>query len=516
MLVWTLPDRRSHWLHATSEADQNWPGDTYTGVALPDWSAVNLRAQQESKSLDQVRAKAEETTAIPGLWLDLDFLDDAHKKPGLPTKEEADAFIRNLTHTPTIVVHSGHGYQFWWLFAGGAWYFQNDDERLQAQALVQTWQNECRDRLGKAIDSTHDLARVMRLPGTSNHKSDPIVPVEVLEADGVRLVKRLWLQSLNGKTPARKSTPKASTARAGEGLALKADAPMDANKLELLYEAIPEARKSMEHKRRFDDQSASGYDMSLASYAAQAGWSDQEIANLIIFHRRKHKEDLQLGHTLYYEQTIEKARQLQPIATEEIEGEDPRPKLKEKLKVGIERLLLIYDPEDDTEPVVRLLTDNGRRMAMKMEQLTSNTKFRNTVAKQLKIWPPAMKGEAWDSVVSGMLTIMEDVTPGHPDYPGTTGEREQTQGWVDGYLDDADFAEDAVHAATAKVPYSHNGVLYLPLEGLRKWMSGLGADTLSSKALGVRLRNIGWERSQVTAGKSVRQMWRKAYHDLRE
>jgi hypothetical protein len=39
--------------------------------------------------------------------------------------------------------------------------------------------------------------------------------------------------------------------------------------------------------KRTESWSASEFDQSLATYAAQAGWSAQEIANLLIAQRRK-------------------------------------------------------------------------------------------------------------------------------------------------------------------------------------------------------------------------------------
>jgi hypothetical protein len=47
--------------------------------------------------------------------------------------------------------------------------------------------------------------------------------------------------------------------------------------------------------------------MALANLAVQAGWADQEIANLLIAHRRKFNEDLKLRDS-YYAKTIGKAR----------------------------------------------------------------------------------------------------------------------------------------------------------------------------------------------------------------
>ncbi len=56
------------------------------------------------------------------------------------------------------------------------------------------------------------------------------------------------------------------------------------------------------------DQSPSAYDLSLASFAVQAGWTDQDIVNLLIQSRRTHGDDLKLRRD-YYERTLAKARE---------------------------------------------------------------------------------------------------------------------------------------------------------------------------------------------------------------
>lgn len=87
-------------------------------------------------------------------------------------------------------------------------------------------------------------------------------------------------------------------------------AEVPANKLQLLLESKPQFRATWE-RRRLDlkDQSASSYDLSLASIAASAGWSDGEIAALIYQWRLKHNEDRAKAlRTDYINRTISKAR----------------------------------------------------------------------------------------------------------------------------------------------------------------------------------------------------------------
>ena len=79
-------------------------------------------------------------------------------------------------------------------------------------------------------------------------------------------------------------------------------------KFNVLIEGEPRFAAAWEHRRSdFQDQSQSVYDMSLAYHAALCGWSDQEMVDLLIAHRRKHGADLKLRRD-YYKLTISKAR----------------------------------------------------------------------------------------------------------------------------------------------------------------------------------------------------------------
>jgi len=67
---------------------------------------------------------------------------------------------------------------------------------------------------------------------------------------------------------------------------------VDPEKLQSLISNNPKFRKTWNHQRDdLKDPSMSGYDLSLANFAAQAGWSDNEIAALIILHRYNRNEE---------------------------------------------------------------------------------------------------------------------------------------------------------------------------------------------------------------------------------
>jgi hypothetical protein len=88
-------------------------------------------------------------------------------------------------------------------------------------------------------------------------------------------------------------------------LNLGANPPVEKSKL--LSELEPRFALSWQHRRPdLKDQSASGYDMSLAVFAAGAGWTDAEIIPLLLAHRRKYSADLKRPD--YYIRTVQKSR----------------------------------------------------------------------------------------------------------------------------------------------------------------------------------------------------------------
>jgi Protein of unknown function (DUF3987) len=123
--------------------------------------------------------------ALPGLWADLDVKGEAHQANNLPpTSKDAMCIIEAIPLKPTLIIHSGHGLQVWWLFKE-LWVFEGEDERREAQELSHRFQATLKQRAkgyGWQMDGTHDISRVFRPPGTLNHKLNP-VEVRVLRYD---------------------------------------------------------------------------------------------------------------------------------------------------------------------------------------------------------------------------------------------------------------------------------------------------------------------------------------------
>jgi hypothetical protein len=140
------------------------------------------------------RGNAEDVMALPALYLDLDITHRVHKRQNLPPdRDAARRLLADFPLPPSILVDSGHGFQAYWTFTE-LWRFDTPDERWEAQLLVRRLQATFQDmarRKGWVVDSTFDLARVLRLPGTMNRKCpEEPVPVVMVSCEPERRYRR--------------------------------------------------------------------------------------------------------------------------------------------------------------------------------------------------------------------------------------------------------------------------------------------------------------------------------------
>ncbi len=166
--------------------------DVHFGVALQDRTAALAAARCRSGRMpapSRVRGRAATTAVLPALWMDLDVCGPGHRSPTLPpTGADALRLLDAVPHRPSCLVRSGSGYHAYWLLRE-LWILDSDAERAAAKALLRRLQWAIRRRAeerGWSTDFTAELSRVMRLPGTFNHKTPTPRPVEIEVLDPER------------------------------------------------------------------------------------------------------------------------------------------------------------------------------------------------------------------------------------------------------------------------------------------------------------------------------------------
>jgi hypothetical protein len=308
ILLWTWPDKRSHWFQGLDHAGEFAAG---AGQTHDVYVGVGLSAEDHGPTR---RATSDQVFGITGIGGDLDLQSEAHKKP-LPATVAQALTILPTAMPPSILIDTGNGVHPWWLLKEPA-IFANDTERKDAARLMLRWHSMLGRNAaarGWSYDRLSDLARILRIPGTLNHKD----PKQTKEVKVLWATDRRYNLSDFEEFLDQEGIP---DNEAQETAALDWAAQFDNKPLVIdLSRRIPQERidawlendmrfKNTWNRLRHDlkDQSNSGYDLALACFGAETKMSEQDIVTLIIHNRNLHGQ----GHRTrvdYYQRTIGKA-----------------------------------------------------------------------------------------------------------------------------------------------------------------------------------------------------------------
>ncbi|UCE07090.1 MAG: primase alpha helix C-terminal domain-containing protein, partial [bacterium] len=178
LVLWTKQDKRSYFFsrHDFDDASKKAVSlskdmDIYFGVGL-----------QGEEPKDGGRGREDTVISIPGLWLDIDIKGPNHVSEGFPPDRASVKKLLDMFHLkPTVVVKTGGGYHIYWLFNEPMILYDRNDREI-AKDLSSAFQNAFQyfaAGKGWKIDNTSDLSRLLRLPGTTNHKNEDPIAVQL-------------------------------------------------------------------------------------------------------------------------------------------------------------------------------------------------------------------------------------------------------------------------------------------------------------------------------------------------
>lgn len=540
VLIWSLNGRSSRWFPTTDAAAKFAAGrvDVYVGCALAPLD-FNPRKRPDGSTSPDPRCPDDQVAAVGGVWADIDFGEGGHKKRSLPpTIDDALAIANSLAATPSIVLHSGHGLQVWWLLRE-LLTFSDNAERFAFGDILERWQAALRDNAAAAgdweLDATHDLARILRLPGTFNGKDKPPVEVSCLKFDPACRYELSDLESFLPERrpslhdPAAGAKPPHTAPAAGSlpSIELRPDRGPSPRKWSALQAADERVLKTWERRRKdLNDTSASGHDMALASFAVQANWTDQEITDLLVSCAIHHGTEIKNGN--YYARTIGHARSWQAkrrahetiddlVTFGQTEGVEPGDEaarhdaliesLSTAFEIRINRVIrFTTDP-----PQFRIETARGDIHLGGVEGLIEQRRFRASIAAATgKLIPPQTKIQ-WAATAQSLLDVCENVDAGQE-----STERGLVLTWLTKYLrhypareSGAGETDEALaDAASARIPFEKDGWVHLFSPEFSTWITLSERERVGQRQLGVMLRSFGAEPKNVRIGRKVFSTWR--------
>lgn len=502
--------------------------DVYFGAALQDRAealaigrAEDRAAGKPERALTGTRGFSRTARVLPGIFADVDVAGPAHKKAGLaPSVDAIRSRLARLPAAPTIVVATGGGLHLWWLFREPL-DLDGPDERLRLEARLRGWQRFLESTIGYTVDPTSDLARVMRLPGLPNHKHGGLLS-SVLSSDGPRF------NPSDFEPWERASSTSAATVDTTmlDGIVLSPDACPDLGRIMALAGLDAKFLATWSRQRK-DLASQSEYDMSLASYAARYGWTDQEIVNLCIAHRRDAGEKEKLRPS-YFRLLLGKvrrdpekdgARERLEARTVELEvkghtGDVPRADdvreetlvdLSKALGIPIRRIVRFRgDP-----PSYRLDLEDASISLPTVSSILSPVAFEEAIAAGAGKVIGTYKRAEWKPLAQAILRACVDEDLGADSDPAALAA-ELLGGFLGQHTPYRE--EERAKALEQRRPWLQDGDVWFWLGEIVSWISMRGGERTTRKGFARALRKLGARPHHVRVMRgrsaSTAQVWR--------
>ena len=472
--------------------------------------------------------------AHPGFYLDIDIQNPkAHKKVNIPkTREEAmDIFMEaSVGRKPTLFVDSGYGLHIYMLLPEPIMLDDQNREDYQKD-LVRCHKHflSVMQKRGYTMDSTFDLPRILRLPGTLNwkDKADPKDCVVVdynpkarysrVEWTGLfpefsgnhRCVDDLGKQRVACKRTGSKRAALKLEFSDGAEITIDPTATINPMCLEALLENYPKFKKYWnleDRQERLDhkppkDASASSYEMSLTNIMVAAGLSDQEIANAIIHFRREKFGDPgwleKLQRSDYIRFTIAAARKgsgevapreevLAGPATEEETPDTYNEIMKAISKLVGSPIERIIKYKGENNSVYDIKTSRGTIRVPSTEYLVSFTKFKTCVADATNyVIQKGYKPDQWARFAQMILNVVieQEVE--------SSSTQEIVCETVKSLIARSDN-DNWRNAIVSRRPFTHKGNCFVFIEGVRQALRAEG-HIIGSREIGLALKREGYE-----------------------
>lgn len=477
---------------------------------------------QAAERASRTRLKAHEIVGIPGVWADIDVNGGPDAKDGAAPSLDAAVELSSELLEPSLLVKSGYGLQAWWLWEDGPWMFPARADAEQAKRIVTGYQGALRAaarRLGWGLDATQDLARVMRLPGTFNHKGSEPVPVELVEASGRRYAIEEVGELGQGFLVAKEAQNDALESGEGVQIEIRKEVALDHRVMELRddepeFAAMWDMKKGTGRKRR--DWSASEFEFSICNWLVRAGLTHQQLADALVYWRNKiepgdprrkvRRERIaatisKVISTVDVEDRVDMIETTQDRAVKVLEAighgiEEPN---EAKTMGAFNRIiggpeiarLRQYSRDPETARFVIELADGSQVSIGTFDCIASQALFRKAYGVITGHYPASVAQKKWDTAVAGLLKAAVVLDEDEDTRRGQMRDRLLT------YIESAS-SNDWNGACEMQAPFVREDGTYVALEHFAKWLRRALNERTTQTDVAMTLRMLGFGRKTVS------------------
>ena len=297
-----------------ADGSPSWVSAQFPNVASAATAARKLAAKHDvyfgvglrGYGLREGRGAKKDVRVLPAFFADADVAGPNHADTGkvyFSSREAVLAFADSLPLKPSLIVWSGGGAHLYWILRE-PWTLDSAAERGAADlGELEAWRRYLKAKakaLRFDVDSTYrNSPACCACRGRSTTRRPSRVPVEVIHDSGLRFnvsdfAELAYQQGRGARQRRRRERRGGSDAEPPE-------------KTTALLTNDARARATWDRNRPdLSDPTDSGYCMALANVAVTAGWSDQEIADLLVAARRQ--VGAKKKGSVFYTTTIAKAR----------------------------------------------------------------------------------------------------------------------------------------------------------------------------------------------------------------
>lgn len=293
---------------------------------------------------------------------------------------------------------------------------------------------------------------------------------------------------------------------------IEPDAELPHEKCSKLSESNLKFKVTYERKRRVKDWSSRAYEEALTNFAVEDGWTDQEIANLIIAFRKKHGERVELREE-YYRQIISKGRRehTRRGAMDSLNAECATTEAKLEIISTLIGLEISKIQRYLTDPPRYVLELGGQRtVQLRAADLLEQGNFRKALFDYGNHFMPVFKAEMWHRIVTRMNEAIQDVEVA-PDGTHLGSATNWLASYVRDFLRRERVEEAQRQAILDRKPGLLDGAIWFSMSGLKKYVQMEFGENVSANDLAVRLQQIGCEFVEC---KTIRAGERRASRSL--